>query len=429
MPLFDKAFYLTLFFVIGVGAAGFALPFWLSLIIAAAVGLFFFSFGLKRVVLFSLICLTGYFYYHLCLVLRLPDIPFNEEHTYLGLVIDEPEYSLQHTLLNLQLQKPHRGTLRVYLPPTDVIRYGDIVSLKGIVKESDSRGVYAVSFPEDILILEKGRGNRIKEVLFSIKNKLIDSLKAVLPPEKAALMSGLLFGERAEFPPALEEAMRLSGTTHIVALSGYNIAILVTSLSSGLAYVCNRRKAFWLSLAAIPAFVVMTGAEASVVRAGLMGFIMLLAVHQERIYSFRNAITLSAAAMLVYDPKLLSEDVGFQLSFAALLGIVYVYPWLTIKLKWKGGGFLNWKTNALQTLSAQTAVLPIILGTFGFVSPTAPISNILILELIPLTMFVGFLTSLAGLFSYHLSAFIGWGANLLLGYETLVVRFFAFGRL
>ena len=157
-----------------------------------------------------------------------------------------------------------------------------------------------------------------------------------------------------------------------------------------------------------------------------MGVIMMLAVHQERIYSFRNAITLTAAAMLILDPTLLSGDAGFQLSFAALLGIVYVYPWLRNKLKWKEGGFLNWKTNALQTFSAQLAVLPIVLAVFGFVSPAAPISNILILEFIPLTMLAGFLTALTGFFSYHLSAFIGWGANLLLSYEILVIRFFAF---
>jgi len=425
MTLFDRAFYLTLFFILGIGAAGFGIAIWPSLIIVAAIGFFLFSFRLKQILLFILVCSVGYFYHDLYVVLHTSEVPLGEEHTYTGLVVGEPEYGIKSTAFDLELEKPDGDPLRVYLSPTNAIHYGDIISFQGIAEESSNGKVYMVSFPENVLILEKKKGNPIKETLFGIKEKLVDNLKAVLPSEKAALMSGILLGERAEFTPALEEAMRLSGTTHIVALSGYNIAILVATLSSGLAYVCSRRKAFWLSLAAIPAFVIMTGAEASVVRAGIMGFIMLLAVQQERVYSLRNAITLTAAAMLVYNPRLLSEDVGFQLSFAALLGIVYVYPWLTKRLRWKNGGFLNWKTSALQTLSAQLSVLPIILSTFGFVSPTAPITNILILEFIPLTMLAGLLTALTGFFSYYLSAFIGWGANLLLSYEIFIIRFFA----
>jgi competence protein ComEC len=425
MPLCDKAFYFAIFFILGVGAAGFGITIWFNLIIVAVVGRFIFSLGFKWVLISCLICSVGYFYYNLYGVLHTDKISLGEETAYTGLVMSEPEYGIKSTALDLELDEPHQGVLRVYLPPTDSIHYGDVISFSGVAEKLYGGKINIISFPDDVVTLEIGRGDRIKEILFGVKGRLIDNLKTVLPPEKAALMSGILLGERAEFTPALEEAMRLSGTTHIVALSGYNIAILAATLSSGLAYICNRRKAFWLSLIAIPVFVIMTGAEASVIRAGVMGLIMLLAVQQGRIYSFRNAITLTAAVMLIYNPELLSKDVGFQLSFAALLGIIYVYPWLTKKLKWKSGGFLNWRTNALQTLAAQLTVLPIVLSTFGFVSPTAPISNILILEFIPLTMLVGFLVAMTGFFSYYLSFFFGWAANLLLSYEIFIIKFFA----
>ncbi|MDD5710521.1 MAG: ComEC/Rec2 family competence protein [Candidatus Colwellbacteria bacterium] len=424
MPLFDKAFYFPLFFILGVGAAGFGIRIWLSLIFAAIVGYFIFSFRPKRVLVFVLICFAGYFYHDLYVVLRSHSVPLGEERVYVGLVVDQPEFGLKTTLLDIALQKPNEGMLRVYSSSTENIQYGDIISFQGVVEEQTAE-TYTVAFPQSITVLERQRGNPVKSILFSIKTKIIDNLQAVLAPEKSALMAGILLGERAEFTPELKEAMRLSGTTHIVALSGYNIAILVTTLSLALAYICDRRKAFWLSLMVIPLFVVMTGAEASVVRAGIMGLVTLLAVQQERIYSPRNAITLTALAMLIYDPRLLSRDVGFQLSFAALLGMVYFYPWMMQKLKWRSGGFLNWRTNALQTLSAQIAVLPILLPTFGFVAPTALFANILILEFVPLTMLAGFFTALSGFLSYYLSIFIGWGTNLLLSYEIFIIQLFA----
>jgi len=210
-----------------------------------------------------------------------------------------------------------------------------------------------------------------------------------------------------------------------VALSGYNIAILAAVLIATFSYLWSRRTAFYLSLAVIPAFVIMTGAEPSVVRAGIMGLILLLAEHQGRMYSFRNAITLTALVMLLIDPLLIREDVGFQLSFAALLGIVYLYPWLSEKLNVQGDGFLAWKKNALQTASAQIAVFPIIIVTFGFFSPSALISNVLILEFIPIAMLLSFATAILGFASFHLSLVVGWVTSVFLGYEIFIIEFFS----
>jgi len=255
---------------------------------------------------------------------------------------------------------------------------------------------------------------------------MIQNINAVLPPEHAALMAGILFGERAEFTDKFEEAMKKSGTTHVVALSGYNVAIIGITLSTALAYLVKRKYAFYASLAAIPAFVIMTGAEASVVRAGIMGIILLLAEQQSRIYSFRNAVTLTAFIMLLFNPTLLVFDTGFQLSFAALLGIVYIYPRFKKRFKIsEEGGVLGWKRNLFQTLSAQVAVLPIALTTFGYFSPTALFANVLILEFIPVTMLFGFLTAVLGFFSYGLSLTMGWLTSVFLGYEIFIINLFS----
>ncbi|MCR4261163.1 MAG: ComEC/Rec2 family competence protein, partial [Candidatus Colwellbacteria bacterium] len=240
----------------------------------------------------------------------------------------------------------------------------------------------------------------------------------------ASLASGLLLGERAEFTDEFEQAMRNSGTTHIVALSGYNIAILVLVISGIFSYLWDRRVAFYLSLLIVPGFVVMTGAAPSVIRAGVMGLILLLAENQSRPYSPRNAIVLTALGMILLNPRIGVDDVGFQLSFAALVGIIYLYPLLERKFNIQNEGFLSWKKNALQTASAQIAVLPIILSTFGFFSPVALISNVLILEFIPVTMLLAFVTTILGFISFHLSLIAGWVSSVFLSYEIFIIKFF-----
>ncbi|PIR98126.1 MAG: hypothetical protein COT89_01000 [Candidatus Colwellbacteria bacterium CG10_big_fil_rev_8_21_14_0_10_42_22] len=426
MHLHDKAFYISFFFILGVGFAGFDINVFISLTIGFILGYITFSLTLKQTLIFLSFLFSGFFYLHLYNALNQEIINFNTSDSYVGLVKNEPALGINSTEIQLNLVSPHKGEVTLYTSPLTDVKYGDEVQFSGIAEKSPSGNRNIVSFPDDSKVIEKGGGSVFKKNLFSIKNKLIANLKAVLPADKAALMSGILFGERAEFTKKLEEAMKGSGTTHIVALSGYNIAILSVTLAGALSYIWGRKKAFWMSLFVIPAFIVMTGADPSVVRAGIMGLVMLLATTLGRAYSFRNAITLTALGMLLYNPNFLIQDAGFQLSFSALMGIVYIYPWLSRKWDLSREGFLNWKTNALQTLSAQIAVLPIVLIVFGFFSPTAPIANILILEFIPVTMFVGFLSSVLGLFSHTLSLLVGWGVNLLLSYEIFIIDLFAF---
>ncbi|MDP3953339.1 MAG: ComEC/Rec2 family competence protein [bacterium] len=424
MPLHDKAFYLALFFIIGAGAVGFEIGIYLALIGAFLLARFFFSLKTKTSLLLTLVCFLGVFYGHLYQVLNKAVFPLEEQATLQGLVVAEPEEGINYTELEVELEKPHRGRVLVYTSLEGRYRYGDKIAFTGEV-ELASWGRYIASFPK-IEIIERDQGSSIKSYLIGFKGKLVDKLRAVLPPKHAALASGILLGERAEFTKEFEEAMRLSGTTHIVALSGYNIAILALVLSATFSYLWNRKVAFYLSLAVIPGFVVMTGAEPSVVRAGIMGLILLLAEHQNRPYSFRNAITLTALVMVFINPLVIKEDVGFQLSFAALLGIVYIYPLLREKLKVYEEGFLAWKKNALQTASAQIAVLPIIITAFGFFSPSALVSNVLILEFIPIAMLLSFTVAVLGFISYPVSLTVGWIASIFLGYEIFIIELFGF---
>ena len=166
----------------------------------------------------------------------------------------------------------------------------------------------------------------------------------------------------------------------------------------------------------------MTGAEASVVRAAIIGVLIMIADQAGRQYYFRNALALAAFLMVLFNPKVLVFDLGFQLSFLAIIGIAYLRPLLKKWLRMKEEpGILNWRDNFLTTTSAQIAVLPLILSRFGYFSPISILANVLILEFIPPTMFLGFLTAALSVVSFHLSLLSGWIAQVFLGYILWVI--------
>jgi competence protein ComEC len=170
----------------------------------------------------------------------------------------------------------------------------------------------------------------------------------------------------------------------------------------------------------------MTGFEFTAVRAAIMGAAVLLAKLIGRIYDPRNIIVLAALVINLFNPKVLVFDLGFQLSFLAVLGLIYLLPALRKLLKFKEGpGFLAWRENFLMTLSAQLATAPLLMINFGNFSPGALIANILILLAIPLTMILGFLIGFFYFLSYYLALILGWLAALLLNYEIFVIELFA----
>ena len=155
-----------------------------------------------------------------------------------------------------------------------------------------------------------------------------------------------------------------------------------------------------------------------------MAFLVLLAREVGRIYDIKNAIAVAGGIMVLVNPTSLVYDVGFQLSFASLLGIVYLSPAIATFFKLADDAS-SWKQNAITTLSAQLAVVPIVLNSFGKVSLLAIVANVLILEFMPLTMFFGFV--LAGL--ANISSYVGFivakTVQPLLAYEVWVIQTFS----
>ena len=383
--------------------------------------------------IFVPVILLGSLYYFLFDAVRgQTNISFDAQGSLVGIVKKLDQTPTKQSLV-IDLEQPYRGRIKINARPYPSFQYGDRLKIEGAAQQPPSEflnyykkeGISGViSFPK-IELMASGQGNPIKDVLLKIKNAMIKTFKSSLASQKAAFLSGLTLGERQDFSKEFQEKMSLSGTTHIVALSGYNVGVIAWAIGGIFGLYFRRSVSFYLSVVFVVLFVLMAGGEASVVRAAIMGIIMLLAKETERLFSIRNAIVVSAFLMTLFNPRILVFDLGFQLSFAALLGIVYVMPVLEKIFGVKEPGFLNWKENAVATLSAQLAVVPILLGNFGIFSLTSLLANILILSAIPLTMGLGFVMGALGFVSGFLSQVVGIVIDVFLTYELFVIDIFS----
>ena len=209
-----------------------------------------------------------------------------------------------------------------------------------------------------------------------------------------------------------------------MAISGYNITILANIILWFCVFFLPRKKAFWIVLCILGLFVILTGAQASVVRAAIMGVLILYAHNQGRLSSPVNALALTAVIMVGISPMILRYDIGFQLSFMATIGLIYLGPIIDSYL-YKIPNHWKLRETAVMTISAQIAVLPLILFYFGTLSLVSVPTNILILPIIPWAMLIGFITGLSGFILLILGKIIGYIAWLMSSVIIAIVHFMA----
>lgn len=371
---------------------------------------------------------------------------FSQKVNLSAIIVNEPDARSDKTYLtagklflkgdSFGQRSPLSGQILISVPRFPEYAYGDKIEFLGKVvepKEAEAKGEFsyknylsrfgidAVMYYPPIKVVDRNQGNKIKQVLLKIKFKFLNVLTETLPEPQQSFLAGLLVGARRSIPVDLTEAFNRTGTSHIVALSGFNITIIAQALNFLLSRF-GRRISFGLSLLCIIAFVILSGASASVVRAGVMGALGLVALNMGRLYTINNALALTAAVMVGINPKILHFDVGFQLSFAALLGIVYLLPIMEPYFYWCPKlikGFL------LPTIAAQIATLGIIVYYFDRLSLVALPANLLTLPLVPATMLLGFLSGILGLIFLPLGQIAAALSWVLLTYIIKVVEFFS----
>ncbi|MDO8585358.1 MAG: ComEC/Rec2 family competence protein [bacterium] len=431
IPLHDLAFFIAIFFLCGVLISSISGSIALRLVLSggAAVLVMVIALAFRQSVIAMLaaaIFLGGL--YH---------VGYEEMQTREEIIFDAPvtiEGIVRRAAPSASSQKVDVGNIRLTLARYPSYRYGNVLRVEGVIKAPDAafRNRYlrdgivgTMNYPITTLVNEDG-GSFFMAALIHFKERIARTFTATLPRGEALLMSGLTLGTKAEFSKEFRAELSQSGTAHLVALSGYNIMVIVLGLGWLFRRMRLTRAAFPLTVGAIVAFVLMTGAEASVVRAAFMGSIVMLAGAVGRIYSFRNAIALAAFFMALQNPKVLLFDIGFALSFAALLGIVYLEPIIgRITRLDARGGILGWRKSISMTVAATIATLPITLVNFGTFSLSGIIANIAMLLAVPATMFLGLLIAIGGFIAMPLAKLFALLAYPLLWYEGAMISFFS----
>src|SRR5437899_1957326 len=211
-----------------------------------------------------------------------------------------------------------------------------------------------------------------------VKRASITAMGRALPPASAALLAGLLLGDRAELPRDIDDAFRRAGVFHVLAVSGFNVALLAAAVWA----LCRllrlpRRASAAIAIVVVIGFALVVGPSPSVLRAVVMAVLVLAALLLERDASVTNSLALAALAILAVRPGDLF-DPGFQLSFAATLGIV-VAPL-------PRGAVLG----ALGvSVAAQLAVLPVALAHFNQLSTIGVVANLGVVPLAGAATIVG----------------------------------------
>lgn len=288
--------------------------------------------------------------------------------------------------------------------------YGDVVKVAGRLetpfeeKEFSYKNYLRIFKTDSIMqsasglsLVEEGHG--FLNALFKFKNWFLGFLEFQLMEPASSLVAGLVLGVRKGFSDAVMEQFNITGLTHIIAVSGYNVSMIIVIVNSLLGFV-PRQIRFYLITVFLILFMIITGGSASVVRAVIMGVIALAALENGRQQFFARTIILTALMMGLWNPAFVMYDAGMHLSFLSTLGVVYLAPLLDFKWLPESGGI---REAFILTIAAQLATMPILIFQFGRISLVSPFANLAVAPLLPLCMLFGFMA-----FVFAWSGVVSW---------------------
>lgn len=373
-----------------------------------------------------------------------------------GLVADFPQVYDSHTNLVVQVEslslfssdsplvEPNEvhGKLLLQVLPGDYYHYGDRLSIRGKLQTPSDTGdfsyedylanqkIYSTISYAQVKLVDSANLNPFLSIIYRLREISLNRVEQIMPAPESELLSGILLGDDKGLSSELKQAYRFTGTAHIIAISGYNVALL-----AGLVITYAKRRAgswrsFWIATSVLFLYSILVGAQPSVVRAVVMGSFALLGEQIGRRGNGLNSLGLTAFVMCLLNP-FLPFDIGFQLSFFATLGLVIFAKPSQARLMEFFEKYLHQNTAAkaaafiseylIFTLIAQVLVLPLIIYHFKEVSWLFLIANPLILPVQPLVMVLGGLALLGGLVYIPMGKVLGWFAWPFAAYTNRIV--------
>lgn len=271
--------------------------------------------------------------------------------------------------------------LKIYLPKYPEIIYGDRIVIEGKVNDD------TLENPRLIEIDDSNKG-----LLLVLRQQLINFYKSSLPEPYGSLVAGIVIGSK-NMPESFWQKLKDTGTAHVVVASGTNVTMTAGFLIGVLTIFLKRRHAIWLTLIGIFAYVVISGFDAPIVRAGIMGAILLLGQQKGKVVNTWRVLIYSGLVMLIIKPEWIT-DLGFILSFTATTSLIVFQKKIDLRLKIIPAIF---REGLSTSLAAQIGVAPIIFASFGQFNILSPVINMFILWTVPYIMVLGALGGLIGL--------------------------------
>jgi len=371
-----------------------------------------------------------------------------------GVVVAEPEVGDKFVSLTVEVKaiepegegrRPTGGLLRIVASRFAAAGYGDRVLVSGKLEApSEAFGqraylaqqkIHSTMAWPDLRRLGQGEGNRFYRAVFAIKARAQLVIERLISGQEAALLSGILLGNDNGLSVELKQDFQTTGMTHIIAISGFNVAVLVGVLLMATRPFLGPARSAWAAMGGVALYTLLVGADASVVRAAIMAGVYLISSRLLGRPTFPYAsLCLAGMVMTVVSPQIL-WNAGFQLSFAATLGLMLYTDRFASWTRRRLEAFLNKEIvrralralsdTVLATLAAQIATLPLILYHFETLSLASLPANLLILPAQPGVMTWGGLATLVGMVSPAVGQPFAWVAWLFLKYTTGMVEILA----
>lgn len=370
----------------------------------------------------------------------IPEIPdsllshLDSEVTLSGVVVENPDIRETHQRVTIETDETR---VLAVLPLYPELRYGMNVEVTGVLTrplpfESEPGRTFpyhlfllkdrVVLLLEDAHVTIESRTHSLYGALLDLKFLGIDALGVSLPEPHASLAGGLILGGKQGLGKELLEDFIVTGLVHIVVLSGYNVMI-VAEFILRLFRRYGTRIASGVGITTILLFVLIAGAGAASIRAGIMASIAVYARATGNTYNALRALIVAAFLMVLISPLSLLYDPGFQLSVIATLGLILGAPLIKEKLSFVPTEFLKEIISA--TIAAQIAVLPLLLYQNGLFSLVALPANVLVLPFVPLAMLLSFLAGVFGILIPPLAPLLSLPAYVFLTYIIEVTELLA----
>jgi len=326
----------------------------------------------------------------------------------------------------------------VYLDKYDQVSVGDKVSISGLAEYPENFADFDyVSYlaKEDIFfiirkpsmsVIGKGEYDIVMEKMAWLKKHISNSMSADFIPSHAPVVQAMVLGESEKMSKEYKEKLMKTGLSHAIAISGSHFALISVFLFALFMSIGFwKKQVYFLVMISIMLYVVLISFPASAVRAGIMiGVVCVSRIFERQTQDWR-LLVLAAFLMALQNPLVINHDLGFQLSFLAVLGLLYLSPIIDNWMRSLVGDKIAWIRNTISaTLAAQIAVAPFLLVATHGLSFSGLIANILIVPVMPICLGLGFIYPFFSIISFA-GKVIAILSFPLIAYLNGVIDFFA----